>query len=251
MISLKDKIVLITGASSGIGAACARKFAAKGAKVCLAARREEKLRDLCGELTESGSECHYLPADITDETQVRALFDSVTERFGVPQILVNNAGRGLHSELCSISLKEWESVMKTNVNGVFLCTREAVRRMIEKTVRGHIITVSSIAGLFGAPGFSAYCASKHAVNGFYKSIKWELKKQKIKLSAIYPARVNTEFFDIYKKRPGRNQMLSPDDIADFIIAISSRSFFMKLYVIILNVLKRMFYFLKFSFRRSK
>jgi short-subunit dehydrogenase len=111
--------------------------------------------------------------------------------------------------------------------------------MKQNETKGHIITVCSIAGLFGGPGYAAYCASKHGVAGFVRSLKWELRKDGIKVSTIYPARVDTEFFDIYKTRPSRRQMLSPQDIADYLAAIASRSAARTAYVRILNIFRRL------------
>ena len=134
-------------------------------------------------------------------------------------------------------------IFKVNVSGVFLCTKEAVKRMKKYKIKGHIITVSSIAGLFSVPNYSAYCASKHAVTSFMKSIKWELRKYRIKTSTIYPGRINTEFFDIYSKRPSTRQMLNPEYIADYVLAISTKSIFKKKYILIRNLLKRLSNFL--------
>ena len=112
--------------------------------------------------------------------------------------------------------------------------------MSQNKTDGHIITVSSIAGLFSAPTYSAYCASKHAVTGFVKSLKWELRKYNIKISTIYPARVNTEFFESYANKPGIRQMLDGTDIAKHIIALAQRSLFAVITVRIRNFFKRIF-----------
>ena len=223
MLSLKDKVIVITGASSGIGHAAALKFAEKGASLVLAARRAEKLQQLQNQIVEFNPNCIYVPTDLTKPEQVQNLFKKVIERFGKIDILINNAGRGLKSELVNITLEDFNSVIDTNLTSVFLCTQQAVRIMTEKNVKGHIITVCSIAGLFGAPTYSAYCASKHAVNGFVKSLKWELRKHHIKISAIYPARVDTEFFNSYRKRPSKRQLLSPNDIAELLLAVAQRA----------------------------
>jgi len=213
MVNLTEKVVLVTGASSGIGKATAVEFARKGASVVLAARRVEKLAELHDHILTFNENCIYVRTDVTSEADVVNLFDRAEARFGRVDILINNAGRGLKSELIDITAEDWRAVIETNLTSVFLCTREAARRMKEQQNAGHIITVCSIAGLFGAPNYSAYCASKHGVTGFVRAAKWELRKHKIKLSTIYPGRVDTEFFDSYQKPPGKRQMLDATDIA--------------------------------------
>jgi NADP-dependent 3-hydroxy acid dehydrogenase YdfG len=223
MISLKDKVVIITGASSGIGQAAAFKFAKAGASVVLAARRIDKLQQIRDQIFPINSNCISVPTDVTSAEQVQNLFHAVLERFKTVDILINNAGRGLKAELTEIETDEFKSVIDTNLTSVFLCTKAAAKIMIDQKIKGHIITVCSIAGFFSAPTYSAYCASKHAVSGFLKSLKWEMRKHNIKISTIHPARVDTEFFNSYHKRPSKRQMLSPGDIADLLLAIAQRA----------------------------
>ena len=173
MVNLTEKVVLVTGASSGIGKATAVEFARKGASVVLAARRVEKLAELHDHILTFNENCIYVRTDVTSETDVGNLFDRAEEKFGRVDILINNAGRGLKCELIDMATEDWQTVIETNLTSVFLCTSEAARRMQEKQDAGHIITVCSIAGLFGAPTYSAYCASKHGVAGFLKAAKWE------------------------------------------------------------------------------
>jgi NADP-dependent 3-hydroxy acid dehydrogenase YdfG len=242
MISLKNKIVIITGASSGIGKAAALQFARKGSKVILAARREDRLKELKEQIDRFNGSCISIKTDITDEKQVKRLFDFAEENFGTTDILVNNAGRGLKSGLVSISTADWDSLLAVNLTAVFLCTREAVLRMRAKNSGGHIITVSSIAGLISTPGFSAYCATKSAVNAFNSAIRWELSKYKIKISTVHPFMVQTEFFDTYPEKPGMGPALMPDDIARHIIAIAERSFLKRSWSMARNFVKRIFNF---------
>jgi 3-oxoacyl-[acyl-carrier protein] reductase len=244
MATLKNKVVVITGASSGIGKAVAIEFAKKKATVVLTARRTEKLNELKELISAFNKNCICIKTDVTKEKEVIELFDETENKFGRIDILINNAGRGLKSEVCDISYDDWLSVIHTNLTGVFLCTREAVKRMKQKEIKGHLITVSSIAGLFGAPTYAAYCASKHGTTGFMKSLKWEVRKYGIKVSTIYPARVDTEFFDIYKKRPHRRQMLPAKDIAKYLAAVVSRSPVKILSVRIFNIFKRIYYFVR-------
>ncbi|MBW2963468.1 SDR family oxidoreductase [Candidatus Woesearchaeota archaeon] len=246
MASLKNKVVVITGASSGIGKAAALEFAKKKSKIVLAARRTEKLKELENFIKRFNPNVLSVQTDVSKKTDVQNLFNQTEKKFGQTDILVNNAGRGLKANLFDTSDHDWDSVINTNLKGVFLCSREAAQRMIAKKIKGHIITVSSIAGLYGAPSYGAYCASKHGVTGFKRSIRFELKKHQIKTSTIHPARIDTEFFNIYKKRPHRSQMLSPRDIALYLVAIASRSLIKRIHIKILNIFKRVYYLVRYS-----
>jgi len=223
MVSLKDKTVIITGASSGLGKALAMQLAKEECHLVLAARRLEILMYVDDEIKRINPNLKSLivKTDISEEKDVVNLFRIAIEKFGKVDVLVNNAGRGLPAKVHEISKADWDSVIHTNVDGVFLSSREAVKHML-KNNDGHIITVCSVAGLYGAPGFSAYCASKHAVAGFKRSLWLELRKKGIKVSTIYPARINTDFFKDYEKKPSAKEMVSADDIADYIISIMKR-----------------------------
>jgi 3-oxoacyl-[acyl-carrier protein] reductase len=223
MESLKGKSVIITGASSGLGKALALRLAREGCNLILSARRLEKLKELDEEIKKMGlgGDSIVVKTDISREKEVVRLFEKAIEKFGRVDILINNAGRGLPAKIHEISKKDWDSVIHTNLDGVFLSSREAVKHML-KNKEGHIITVCSIAGLYGAPGFSAYCASKHAVAGLKRSLWLELRKKGIKISTIYPARINTEFFKDYKEKPSAKEMVSAEDIADYMVSIMKR-----------------------------
>jgi len=239
-MDLKNKVVIITGASSGIGKTAARAFAKQGAHVVLAARSIDKLQTLRGEI---GGLC--VQTDITKEHEVKHLFNEAENTYGRIDILLNNAGRGLRSDLCNIDYHDWQNLFATNVTGTFLCTKEAVIRMRAKQINGHIITIGSIAGLFGAPNYAAYCASKHAVRGFKKALSWEVRP--ITISTINPGRIDTAFFKDYAKKPKRNQLLNPDDIADIIIAHSRRNPPLVWAYRARNLLKRIYYFFRYLF----
>lgn len=222
MANLSEKVVVITGASSGIGKATALAFARKGSSVVLAARREEKLTELQEQILAFKPDCIFVKTDVTSPEDVSNLFDRAWEKFGKVDILINNAGCGLKSEVCDITTEQWHKLIETNLTSVFLCSKQAATRMIQSNVQGHIITVSSIAGLFAGPTYAGYCASKHGVTGFVRALRWEMRKHKIRVSAIYPARVATEFFDNYENKPPKRQMLAASDIANYLVALASR-----------------------------
>ncbi|PIN82942.1 hypothetical protein COV61_04530 [Candidatus Micrarchaeota archaeon CG11_big_fil_rev_8_21_14_0_20_47_5] len=166
-------------------------------------------------------------------------------KFGKVDVLINNVGKGLKSWFNLIDYKDWTSTINTNLTSVFLCSKEATNLMIKKKVKGHIITVSSLAGLFNFPGYSGYCCSKHAVTSFNRSIRWESIRYGIKVSTIHPYKVDTEFFDSYEKRPSRAQMLSPKDVANLLVAIAERNNFKVIFVRIINLFKRIYYFFRY------
>lgn len=222
MANLNEKVVVITGASSGIGKATALAFARKGSTVVLAARREDKLIELRDHILPFNQNCICVKTDVTDPEAVSNLFDCACEKFGKVDILINNAGCGLKSEVIDITTEQWHKLIETNLTSVFLCSKQAATRMIQSKTKGHIITVSSIAGLFAGPTYSAYCASKHGVTGFVRALKWEMRKHKIRVSTIYPARVATEFFDNYANKPPKRQMLAASDIANYLAALATR-----------------------------
>jgi len=244
MISLKNKVVVITGASSGIGKATAIEFAKKGSKVVLAARRVEKLQELEKRILSFNGNCIHVKTDVTREEDVVNLFKVIEEKFGRVDVLINNVGKGLKSKFHNIACEDWISTLHTNLTSVFLCTKEASNLMMKNKTKGHILTISSVAGLFNVPGYSAYCCSKHAVNSFKSSIKWELRRHGIKVSTIYPYKVDTEFFDSYEKKPSKAEMLSPKDIGVYLVAIAERNLFKRAYLRIVNVFKRIYYLIR-------
>ena len=243
MVNLSEKVVLVTGASSGIGKAAAMEFAQRGASVVLAARRKERLEEVCREISAFSDKCIYVQADVTLRDDVDRIFDEAEAKFGRVDILVNNAGCGLKKEIAEIEPDEWDNVIDVNLRSVFLCCRQAIRRMTAARIDGHIITVCSVAGLYGVGSFSAYCAAKHGVTGFMRSCKWEMRKRGIKVSTIFPMRVDTEFFNDYAKKPEKKEMLSPKDIADDIVAVASQSLISIIKIRYTNLCKRVGAFL--------
>ncbi len=194
MGSIASQIIVITGASSGIGEACARLFAQGGAKLILTARRRERLGKLATELQEKfGSEIHLLEFDVRDRTQVEWAIQSLPEPLQAIDILINNAGlsRGLE-KLHQGNIEDWEEMIDTNVKGLLYITRQIVPGMVERD-RGHIVNIGSIAGRAAYPGGNVYCASKAAVRVISEGLKQDLLGTPIRVSEIQPGLVETEF----------------------------------------------------------
>lgn len=245
MYSLDKKVVVITGASSGIGEATAMAFAKKGSSIVLVARRLERLEQLREKILALGVACLAIQTDVAKQKEVQKLFSLVEKEFGRVDILVNNAGIGRNFDLVDTASKDWHDTFAINVSGVFYCTQEAVRLMRKKKTEGHIITVSSILGLIALPGRSAYCASKHAVTGFKRSLRWELRKERIRVSIVHPAGVDTDILRDLAVERKRWKMLRSKDIAEYIVALASGNVLRIIYVRLLNIWRRFYFLLKY------
>ncbi|MGQ0605965.1 MAG: SDR family oxidoreductase [Candidatus Nitrosotenuis sp.] len=193
-MSLKDKVVVITGASSGIGKATAIEFAKKGAKLALIARGREKLEELQKTLVKFNVEILIYPCDVSDKEQVKKMSDQVVEKYDKIDILVNNAGFAIYGTVSNLTIEEIESQMQTNYFGMIYCTKNFLP-ILQKQNSGHIVNVASVAASFGLPGIAPYCASKFAMLGFSEGLKHELRDTKIGVTVVSPIMVRTNFFD--------------------------------------------------------
>jgi NADP-dependent 3-hydroxy acid dehydrogenase YdfG len=222
-MSINGKVALITGASSGIGAATALKLAAAGARVGLAARREDRLAKLVDQIETSGGKAVALELDVTSRDSVASGVEALTARFGGLDILVNNAGLMPLSDVEALKVDEWHRMVDVNVKGVLNCVASALPHLI-KSGSGHIVNTSSIAGRKVFPGLSVYCATKFAVSAFSEGLRLELgKKHNIRVTSIQPGAVDTELYSQITDVNYRQQMedlrgqmsfLSGDNIAD-------------------------------------
>jgi short-subunit dehydrogenase len=193
MATQEDQVVVVTGASSGIGAATARLLGRRGYRVVLAARRFERLEALAQELRGDGGEALPVATDVTRLHEIQNLVDSAIDRYGRIDVLFNNAGVGRSRPLhASDPEKEIDLQLRVNLSGVIQTTRAVLPHMIERR-HGHIINMSSIAGLVGTPTFSVYSASKSSVRGFGEALYREVRRYGIFVSAIYSGAVATEF----------------------------------------------------------
>jgi 3-oxoacyl-[acyl-carrier protein] reductase len=186
-MNLKNAVALITGGSSGIGRAIAKTLAASGARVAIAGRDNERLASAARELG-----VHPIRVDVSIEADVLRTYQEVMQKFGDLDILVNNAGIGFFKNLVDFDLESFEAVFATNVTGAMLMAREAARHFIKRQ-RGNIVNISSTAGLRGAPGGTAYYASKFALRGMSECWRAELRKHNIRVFLVNPSEVLTNF----------------------------------------------------------
>ena len=187
---LNGKTAIVTGASSGIGAALALQLSREGAAVVIAARRKEKTEQLAGEIKREGGSALAIQADVTSRPEAEAIVQAALERFGRLDILVNNAGRGHFSSVEDTTDEMIRSMFELNAFALWYTTRPALRQM-KKQGSGHIINVASMAGKLGYPYNSAYVAAKHACVGFTHALRMELMETGIHATVVCPAGVLT------------------------------------------------------------
>ena len=190
MSEIKDKVVIITGASSGLGEATARRLAKNGAKLMLAARREERLKELVAEIQKDGGTAKYQVTDVTDKSQVEALAKATHQAYERIDVLVNNAGLMPLSPLDQTKVDEWDKMVDVNIKGV-LYAIAAVLPIMRQQKSGHVINLSSVAGHKVFPGGTVYCATKFAVKAISEGIRLESNGE-IRSTNISPGAVDTE-----------------------------------------------------------
>ncbi|WP_026100263.1 SDR family oxidoreductase [Fortiea contorta] len=229
MISLENQIVLITGASSGIGAACAKMFAGAGAKLILAARRLERLEELAKSLT--SAQIHLLELDVRDRSAVESAISHLPSSWSDIDILINNAGLSRRlDKLHEGDFQDWEEMIDTNIKGLLYLTRYVVPGMVNRG-RGHVVNLGSIAGHQTYPGGNVYCATKAAVKALSEGLKQDLLGTPVRVTSVDPGMVETEFsqvrfhgdVDRAKRVYQGVNPLTADDIADVIFFCTTRS----------------------------
>jgi len=231
MFDLSGKIVFITGASSGIGAACAEAFARAGARLLLCARREERLAELANRLRgKYQTDIHTFWLDVRDSAQVTAALGNLPENWQAIDILVNNAGlsRGLEP-VQNGHLTDWNEMIDTNVKGLLYVTRAVLPGMVARGT-GHVIQIGSVAGHWVYPGGAVYCATKHAVNAINQGLKQDLLGTGVRVSSVDPGMVETEFSIVrfhgdQERASAVYQNMTPltaDDVADAVLYCATR-----------------------------
>ncbi len=227
---LKNKLVFITGASSGIGAASAKHFARAGARLLLCSRRNEALEPLAAELQSQGTEVHHFVLDVSQQAQVAEAVKALPEAWQAIDILINNAGLAAGFDpIQEGALSDWEEMINTNVKGFLYITRAILPFMIKRN-SGHIINIGSIAGHQIYPRGAVYCATKTAVKALSEGMRLDLFGTEIRVTSVDPGAVETNFSLVRFKGDSKRaasiyegfEPLTADDIADTILFCASR-----------------------------
>ncbi|MFK9079450.1 SDR family NAD(P)-dependent oxidoreductase [Pseudomonas neuropathica] len=197
LFSLKGKVVLVTGASSGLGAHFAQVVSGAGAKVVIAARRVERLQALAEQLRGQGGEVIAVALDVTSRASVESAFDLARQTFGVVDVVINNAGVGGAVKALEVTEQDWSTMISTNLDGVWRVAQCAAQRMAKEGKGGSIINIASILGERVGTGLSHYCAAKAGVLQLTKALAQELARHDIRVNAIAPGYFQTEMNDSY------------------------------------------------------
>jgi len=222
---LQDKVAIITGASSGIGRACAAALAGEGARLVLTARRRDRLDAVRRDVESAAGRAVTFAGDAREESTATGVVGAAMEAFGRIDILVNNAGAGNYKNLVDTSAEEYDELMDTNVRSTFAFTRHTVPVMLRQKT-GTILMISSMAGVYGFGGEAVYCMTKFAQVGFAQALDRELRESGIKVGAICPGGVKTEFA-LGKGRNAKDVaasgMLEPADVAGVVLLACTQS----------------------------
>jgi len=224
-MSFKQKVVVVTGASSGIGAASCIEFAKKGASLVLVARRKNKLEEMQKNLGKFGVKTLVCECDVSQKSQAQKMSKEVLDVFGRVDVLVNNAGFAIYGTVSELTIEDIESQMATNYFGMVYCTKYFLPKMLEQN-SGHIVNVASVAASFGLPGIASYCASKFAMLGFSEGLRHELHGTKIGVTVVSPIMVKTNFFDhqSFEKMPKYSPTaLSAQTVAKAVVSAATSS----------------------------
>jgi len=216
--------ILISGGSRGIGLAIAKRFAEaehSPLRISICSRNEEDLAEVTTQLCQVFPDTALLarPCDVSNEEAVQRFVDEAREAFGSIDVLVNNAGFGIFQAVEKMTTEEFDSVLATNLRGVFLMTQAVLPRMVRRKA-GTIVTISSVAGKRGYPGGGAYCTSKFGIRGLMQSLWLEAREHGIRVMTIMPGNVDTEFFQRANRSMGKRAALAlhSEDVADAVYA---------------------------------
>jgi NADP-dependent 3-hydroxy acid dehydrogenase YdfG len=214
-MNIESKVAIVTGASSGLGTATSETLIANGAMVYGLARSTEKLENIQQEL---GENFKPVTLDITDHDAIDQWINDTFSDEHRPEILINNAGLGRFGDVDELPLDDWETMISTNLSGIFYMTRNIVPLMKKNEAVCHIINIASIAGKIGNPQLTGYNASKFGVRGFSEALFKELRYDGIKVTCFYPGSIATHFFDD-KDMETHPNMMQPGDVADVLINV--------------------------------
>jgi len=222
------RVALVTGASQGIGRACALKLAQSGATLALAARSQKKLQELVQQIEAAGGKAAAFPLDVGDEEQIKSAFKAVIAQFGKIDILVNNAGITRDQLVMRMKRADWDSVLNTNLTSAYLCTQQAISSMLKQRW-GRIINITSIFGQMGQAGQANYAASKAGLIGLTMAIAREVGSRNITCNAVAPGFIETamtsglgeDFKQNAVKMIPLGRVGSPDDVASAVAFLAS------------------------------
>ncbi len=217
-----NKVALITGSGTGIGRSLALRLAQQKTNIIFVGRRENMIRKTQMEVERYGIKTILSICDVGDEEMVEQTIKKALRTFGKIDILINNAGCRIDQPVKKMPLELWDNTIRTNLTGVFLCTKYVLPIMIKQR-KGVIVNVSSILGKKGFPGASAYSASKFGVIGFTESLAAEVKKYNIRVNAICPGAVNTDMMKDVKHDTLREKLLKPEEVANVVLFLCSES----------------------------
>ena len=217
--NLSDNIILITGASSGIGRGIARTLCHNGYKLILTSRSIEKLNQLKDELSDFSEKIHLIACDLTNSDDIENLYKKTLE-IGFVEYIISNAGLGRFESIDKMSIDDWDIQINTNLRPSFLLARLFVSQM-KKNKRGHLVFINSVAGKYGHSfsNSTGYVSSKYALKGFADSLRTELRDYNVKVSSVYPGAIDTEFWDAINVDFARYEMLSIDDLSQTILHV--------------------------------
>ncbi len=214
-MSKQKEIVLITGASSGIGKSLALELSGKGYELILSSRNMDSLNNVANSVSKLGGKAHVIQMDITRADSVKELFVKA-KKIGFVGIVINNAGFGKFDSIQNIDIEDWDSQLSVNLRGSFLITKFFSESMIQNK-RGTFVYINSVAGKKAYPYSSAYVASKFGLLGFSRSMRAELREHNIKVISVHPGAVDTAFWDNVEGDFPRNQMMSSENVAKTIV----------------------------------
>ncbi len=212
------ELSIVTGGNRGIGKGIALRLAKEGHDVIITGRDVEALKKTEKEIKDIGVSCEYYTGDVADENFADETVKTIIEKYGKVDHLINNAGTRVFKKVIDASLDDFKKQVDANLYGVFNFTKAALPGMIERK-KGSVINIISLAGKNSFVTGSMYSASKHAALGFTKSLMLEVREYNIRVAAICPGSVDTEFFDGSGMKPNKDKILKPDDVADALLAI--------------------------------
>lgn len=218
MQSLIGKNAIITGGSRGIGRATALALAKEGVKLGLIARSEESFERVRKELTELGATFVTIPADVSNEVEIQTAIKEIENKLGGIDILINNAAVRAYGSFLDITTEDWKKVIDTNIMGIVYATKAVLQGMIERN-HGDIVNISSMSGVNGTEGTSAYSASKFAVIGLSESLMQEVRRHNIRVTVLNPSRVDTESTLGQGKQGDPTKFTQAEDLAEYMTSL--------------------------------